>query len=682
MFKLSNYVGGEWINGDGEGQTQFSAITGHAISNTSTSGIDMQAAVDFARKTGNPHMRNLTFHQRGKMLKAVANHLKKYLMKFYKLSAQTGATKTDSWIDIEGGIATMLTYASLRRQFADETFTTDGEGINLGKNHTFMGHHILVPKEGVAVHINAFNFPVFMMLEKCAVNWMAGVPAIVKPGTITSFLAHAVAEEIINSGILPPGALQLICGDAGDLLQHLTSQDVVNFTGSHATGLLLKSNPHLQAESVMFNMEADSLNCIVLGEDVKPGMPEFEIFIKEIRNEITIKAGQKCTAIRRIIVPETMLEVVCKFLYKALHQTFVGNPLNERVHMGALASEGQRTEVKEQVQKLLATSQIIYGSLDSVEVIDASPEIGAFMSPLLLLNQQPFRSAAVHEVEVFGPVSTVMPYKTLDEAIALSKMGKGSLCSSIVTANDRIAKQYVLGAGTHHGRILILNKDCAKESTGTGIALPMLTHGGPGRAGGGEELGGVRGIKKYMQRVAIQGSPTTITAVTNVYQPHAAGKSNDEHLFTKYFDELQIGDQMITEKKMITAEDVNLFADLTGDHFYAHNSATDFTKTMFQKQVAHGYFIMGVAAGLFVLSHEHNPVLLNYGIDELRFTKPVYPGTEIYVKISCREKIPYDTKPGEIPKGIVKWNVEIYDDANDQVGFAIVLTMVARKEAV
>src|SRR5204863_9878374 len=438
-----------------------------------------------------------------------------------------------------------------------------------------MGTHILVPKEGVAIHINAFNFPVWGMLEKIAVNLLAGMPAIVKPATVTSYLTEAVVREIISSKILPEGALQLICGSAGDLLDHMTSQDVVTFTGSASTGLKLKSHPVILKESVPFNMEADSLNCIILGTDVTPDKPEWDIFVKEVRKEMTVKAGQKCTAIRRIFVPENKIEDMWKAIASSLSQTTIGNPLNEKVRMGSLAGKEQREEVKAQVQKLLASSQIIYGSLDSVEVIDADSNKGAFLSPVLLMNEKPFATTAAHEVEAFGPVSTIMPYKTMDEATALSKKGKGSLCSSIVTTNESLAKQYVLGAATHHGRILVLNSDCAKESTGHGSPLPLLVHGGPGRAGGGEEMGGVRGVKHYMQRVAIQGSPTMITAITNVYQQNAKGKDPGKHPFKKYFEELQIGDQLITEKRVITSEDIDRFADLSGDHFYAHLKDTD-----------------------------------------------------------------------------------------------------------
>lgn len=693
MNKLENYITGRWITGDGDGQTLYNAVNGTPVATASTDGLDFKSILEYARKTGNPALRKLTFHERGNMLKALAMYLRNFLPEFYNISYQTGATKADSWIDIEGGIGNLFANASLRRKFPDETFCIDGESHNFSKGNTFMGTHILVPKEGVAIHINAFNFPVWGMLEKIAVNLLAGMPAVVKPATVTSYLTEAVVRKIIESGILPEGAVQLLCGSAGNLLDHVTAQDVVTFTGSASTGLKLKSHPQILSESVPFNMEADSLNCIVLGNDVEPGMPEWDIFIKEVRKEMTVKAGQKCTAIRRIFVPENKIEETGKALMAALAQTTIGNPLNDKVRMGSLAGETQRKEVRQQVQKLLASSQIIYGSLDSVEVIDADARNGAFLSPLLLINEQPFASTGVHEIEAFGPVSTLMPYTTIEEAIALSKLGKGSLCSSIVTADYKTAKEYVIGAATHHGRILVLNNECAKESTGHGSPLPLLVHGGPGRAGGGEEMGGLRGVKHYLQRTALQGSPTTITEITNVYQQYAKGKDPGKHPFKKYFEELQIGDQIITEKRLITSEDIDKFADLSGDHFYAHIKTTDFTGTMFEQQVAHGYFIMSLAAGLFVDNYEKNPVLLNYGIDELRFTKPVYPGAEIYIRFTCKEKITSDKRVVEKPapmaigvkrgddidKGIVKWLVEFFDETDELTGVATILTMVARK---
>ena len=680
MKKLENYIKGAWVTGDGEGQLLYDAVTGEAVTAVTTKGLDFSSILDYGRTVGNAALRKMTFHERGRMLKALAMHLMSKKEKFYEISYRTGATKADSWIDIEGGFGNLFSNASLRRKFPDLPYCTDGEAIGLSKGGSFMGHHILVPKEGVAVHINAYNFPVWGMLEKCAVNWLAGMPAVVKPASVSCYLAEAVAKEIIASGILPEGALQLICGSAGDMLDHVTAQDVVTFTGSKSTGLMLKSHPRILEDSIPFNMEADSLNCIVLGEDVSPGKPEWDIFIKEVRKEMTVKAGQKCTAIRRIFAPAAMIEDVYIALGKALGQTTIGNPLNEKVRMGALASKGQREDVKKNIQQLLASSQIVYGSLDSVEVIDADAQKGAFMSPVLLMNDNPFYSDAVHDIECFGPVSTIMPYTKLGDAIVLAKKGKGSLCCTIVTADDKIATDFVLGAASHHGRILVLNNDCAKESTGHGSPLPMLVHGGPGRAGGGEEMGGVRGVKHYMQRVAIQGSPTTIAAITQSYQPNGKTIEDEKHPFRKHFEELSVGDSLITHKRTVTEADIVNFANVSWDHFYAHTDHTSLEGTMFEKPVAHGYFILSAAAGLFV-DAKKGPVLLNYGLDECRFMKPVYAGSTIYVKLTVKEKLPQDRKDeNDIPKGIVKWYVEVFDELNEHVAVATILTMVKRQE--
>jgi len=679
MEKLQNFITNNWIFGDGDGQILTNAYNGEAVGCVSTQGLDFSSALNYARNVGNPALRKLTFQQRGLMLKALALHLQKHLPYFYEVSYKTGATKADSWVDIEGGIGNLFANASLRRKFPDEAFCLDGESHNLSKGGSFGAQHLLIPKEGVAVHINAFNFPVWGMLEKIAVNFLAGVPAIVKPATVTSFLTHAVVKEIIASGILPNGALQLICGSAGNLLSHVTSQDVVTFTGSATTGLLLKSSKAILENNVPFNMEADSLNSIVLGEDVTPSMPEWDIFIKEVRKEITTKCGQKCTAVRRIFVPHNKLEDVQIALGKALAQTTIGNPTNDKVRMGALAGFSQKKEVLSQVQKLLASSQIIYGSLDSVSLLEGDATKGAFISPLLLLNEKPFDSLAVHEVEAFGPVSTIMPYTSIDEAIALTKLGKGSLCASIITASKSIATQFVLGAGTYHGRILVLNAECAKESTGHGSPLPLLIHGGPGRAGGGEEMGGVRGVKHYMQRVAVQGSPTMLTAITNHYQPGGEYLELDVHPFKKHFEDLQIGETLITAKRTITEADIVNFANISWDHFYAHTDHTSLEGTLFEKPVAHGYFILSAAAGLFV-DAKKGPVLLNYGIDELRFTKPVYAGATIGVRLTVKEKISQDKREeNEIAKGIVKWYVQVYDETNETVAVATILTMVKKK---
>jgi oxepin-CoA hydrolase / 3-oxo-5,6-dehydrosuberyl-CoA semialdehyde dehydrogenase len=679
MNKLQNYITGRWIEGDGEGQALHDAVNGQVIAHASSAGIDFAAALDYARRTGNSALRKMTFHERGRMLKALALHLQQHLEKFYRISFKTGATRADSWIDIEGGIGNLFSYASLRRKFNDDTFYVEGDAVKLSKNGRFTAQHILIPREGVAIHINAFNFPVWGMLEKIAVNLLAGMPAVVKPATITSFLTEAVVKEIISSGILPEGALQLVCGSAGDLLDHVTAQDVITFTGSASTGNKLKATKAVLENNVPFNLEADSLNCIVLGDDVVPGMAEWDIFVKEVRKEMTAKAGQKCTAIRRVFVPENKLEDVWKALTVSLQQTSIGNPENEKVKMGALAGISQRKEVRDQVERLLAVSQLIYGSLDSVEVIDADASKGAFISPLLLLNDKPFKSDLSHSIEAFGPVSTIMPYRTDADAIQLANMGKGSLVSTVVTADANIAKEYVYGAGTHHGRILVLNGECGKESTGHGSPLPTLVHGGPGRAGGGEEMGGVRGVSHYMQRVAVQGSPGFLTAITNSYHQHAPVTEDEKHPFRKYFEELRIGDTVVTGKRTITEADIVNFANVSWDHFYAHVDHTSLEGTMFEKPVAHGYFILSAAAGLFV-DGKKGPVLLNYGIDECRFLKPVYAGTTIGVKLTCKEKTAQDLKDeSDIPKGIVKWLVEVTDENGEEVAIATILTMVKRK---
>jgi len=680
MEKLGNYVLGRWTPGEGEGQLLYNAVTGQPVASATTKGLPFADILDHARRRGNPALRRMTFHERGRMLKALALHLTEHKEEFYRISYLTGATRGDSWIDIEGGFGNLFSYASLRKRFPDQPYAVDGEAHNLSKGNTFMAQHLMVPKEGVAIHINAFNFPVWGMLEKCAVNWLAGMPAVVKPATLTSYLTEAVVRSIISSGILPEGALQLICGSAGDMLDHVTSQDVVTFTGSASTGRLLRSHTRILEENVPFTMEADSLNCIVLGTDVEPGMPEWDVFVKEVRKEMTVKAGQKCTAIRRIFVPADRMEHAWKDIAKALSSTTIGNPVNEKVRMGSLASRGQRDEVRSQVQKLLASSQLVYGTLETVDVLDADPVQGAFLSPLLLTNDSPLSSEAVHDVEAFGPVSTIMPYRNMDEAIELSKKGKGSLCSSIVTASDLLARDYVLGAATHHGRILVLNRHDARESTGHGSPLPLLVHGGPGRAGGGEEMGGVRGVKHYMQRVAVQASPTTMTAITSSYQQFAQPTEDGIHPFRKYFEELKVGDSLLTHKRTVTEADIVNFANVSWDHFYAHTDHTSLEGTLFEKPVAHGYFILSAAAGLFV-DPSKGPVMLNYGLDECRFMKPVYAGSTIQVRLTCREKIPQDKKDdSDIPRGIVKWLAEVFDETNEHVAIATVLTMVRKKE--
>ena len=630
MIDYKNYALGNWVKGEGTKTPLFNGFTGEQIGVASSEGIDFAEMMKYAREIGSPNLRKMTFQQRGLMLKKLALHLHSIKGKFYPLSFQTGATKIDSWIDIEGGIGNLFTNASLRRLFPDLPYHVEGNAAPLSKNGTFIGHHIMSPKQGVAIHINAFNFPIWGMLEKIAVNLMAGVPAIVKPATLTCYLTEMMVREIIDSSILPLGSLQLICGSARGILDNIESEDVVTFTGSASTGKLLKSHPRLIEKAVPFNMEADSLNCSVLGEDAVPGTAEFNIFIKEVQKEMTVKAGQKCTAVRRIIVPEKLVEDVQIALCKRLAKTTIGDPSIEGVRMGSLAGNEQKKEVTDKVNKLAETQKIVFGSLEEFEVIGADKEKGAFISPILFLNDDPFNKTDCHNIEAFGPVSTILPYKNISEAIELARMGKGSLVCSIITNDMNIAESFVTGAASMHGRILVLNEACAKESTGHGSPMPLLTHGGPGRAGGGEEMGGIRGVKHYLQRTAIQGHPTTITALTKQYQVGGEQNTEGPHVFRKHFEEIEIGDTVITEKHLVTLDNIEDFAELSGDKFYAHMDENSLDGTIFTERVAHGYFIMSKAAGLFV-DPPKGPVLLNYGIDECRFTKPVYPLSLIHI---------------------------------------------------
>jgi oxepin-CoA hydrolase/3-oxo-5,6-dehydrosuberyl-CoA semialdehyde dehydrogenase len=677
-MKLKNYTLGKWAVGKGGGQELFNAITGEVVATASTEGVDFGDMLEYGRTVGGPALRKMTFHERGRMLKALALHLHAKRKDFYPISYWTGATKADSWVDIDGGIGTLFAYASLRKKFPNESYYVDGDMEGLSKGGSFIGQHIMVPKRGVAVHINAFNFPVWGMLEKVAVNLLAGMPAVVKPATITSYLTEAVVREIIKSKILPKGALQLICGSGRGILDHVESQDVVTFTGSATTGQMLKAHPRIIQESVPFNMEADSLNCAVLGEDAKPGTPEFDLFVKEVRKEMTTKCGQKCTAIRRILVPENLVEPFQLALSAQLKKTTIGDPQIEGVRMGALAGKVQVDEVKARIEELSKNAEIVYGDSNRWEVVGANKKQGAFLSPVLMFQPKPRRHKEVHEIEAFGPVSTIIPYKDIDDAIELANMGKGSLCCSIATNDEDIAREYVLGAASHHGRILVLNRECAGESTGHGSPMPMLVHGGPGRAGGGEEMGGMRGVKHYMQRTAIQGHPSMITAVTNVFQVGARQTEKPVHVFRKHFEELEIGETVFTAKHTVTEADISNFANVSGDNFYAHVDATSLDGTIFEQRVAHGYFVLSKAAGLFV-DPKKGPVLLNYGIEDCRFTKPVYPGATIGVKFTVKEKIDQEKREEEdIAKGIVKFLVDVYDETGETVAIATILTMVKK----
>lgn len=676
---IQNYVSGEWVSGTGEEFLATDAITGEVIGSVSSAGIDYSRVLEYGRKTGGPALRKMTFQERGRMLKALALHLMKHKDKFYEVSYKTGATKIDSWIDIEGGIGNLFANASLRRQFPDLPYYVDGDAAALSKNGSFIGHHIMVPKRGVAVHINAFNFPVWGMLEKIAVNLMAGVPAVVKPSEYTSYLTEVVVREIIASKILPEGSLQLITGLGRGILDDVQLGDTVTFTGSAATGKKLQASPQILDRGVTFNLEADSLNASVLGEASAPGTPEFDLFIKEVSREITVKAGQKCTAVRRIIVPENYIDEVQAGISKRLASTTIGDPRQEGVRMGSLATKLQVERVMASVEKMKASMNMVYGGTDQqAEIIGSDYEKGAFMAPILFRNDKPLEIHEAHNIEAFGPVSTLMPYKNLEEAIEIANLGKGSLVSSIVTADDKEAREFVVNAAPMHGRVLVLNEKCAKESTGHGSPMPLLTHGGPGRAGGGEEMGGKRGILHYLQRTAIQGHPDTITAITQVYQPGATRPEAEKHVFRKHFEELTVGETVYTAKHTVTTTDIVNFANVSGDNFYAHMDETSLEGTIFEGRVAHGYFILSKAAGLFVEAKK-GPVLLNYGIDEARFTKPVYPGATIGVKFTVKEKIDQEKRNEEdVAKGIVKFNVDVYDETGETVAIATILTMVKK----
>lgn len=679
MNKLQNYTLGQWTSGTGEGTPLIDAVTGEIIAYSDTTGLDFEKILQYGRDKGET-LRKMTFQERGNMLKKLALYLNKRKEPFYELSYRTGATRIDSWIDIEGGFGNLFANASLRKLFPNQSYHVEGEPIDLSRGGKFMAHHILTPKRGVAIHINAFNFPVWGMLEKCAVNWMAGVPAVVKPATNTSFLTEAVVREIIASGILPEGALQLICGSAREILDTVTYQDAVTFTGSADTGRMLKNHKRIIDESVPFNMEADSLNASVLGEDAVPGTPEFDLFIKEVRNEMTVKAGQKCTAIRRIIVPEKLVDDVQKALAAQLGKVTIGDPRLKEVRMGALVSKDQVEEVQQRVQDISKTAKIVYQNND-LSVLGADAGKGAFLSPVLMLEENPFGKSNVHDVEAFGPVSTIMPYKNLEEAIQLTHKGKGSLVCSIATADDKIAKEFVVNAASHHGRILVLNRESAKQSTGHGSPLPTLVHGGPGRAGGGEEMGGMRGIKHYMQRTAIQGSPTTLTEITGIYQANAAYKEAENHPFTYHWEDIQPGMSLKTHKRTITDTDIINFANLTWDHFYAHTDITSLDGSIFEQRTAHGYFVISAAAGLFVYPNK-GPVAANYGLEEIRFLRPLYHNDTIYVRLTCKQKVERDVTGKEHPSGIVKWFVEVFDAEDELVAVATVLTMVQKKQTV
>lgn len=678
-MKLQSYAYGSWTEGMDEGQMLFDAANGEPIASITSNGIDFKRMIEYGRKVGGPKLRKMTFHERARMLKAIAQHLMSKKDYFYHISYKTGATKVDSWIDIEGGVGTFFTYASKgRRELPNQPFLLDGNLEPLSKGGTFVGHHIYVPMEGVAVHINAFNFPVWGMLEKLAPTFLAGMPAIVKPASMTAYLTEAVVKEIIASGILPEGALQLICGSTGDLLDHLEGQDSLTFTGSAWTGTMLKGKKNIIQNGVRFNLEADSLNCSILGMDAAPGTPEFDLYVKEVVREMTVKAGQKCTAIRRAIVPENYAEEISLAIKERLLKTKIGAPNLEEVRMGPLAGLEQVEDVSKAVGKLLNSTKLITGGLDSIELIGAEKGRGAFFAPTLLMCDAPFTNTEVHDIEAFGPVSTIIPYKNNDEAIEIAKMGKGSLVGSIFTNDNQIAKELFFGTASHHGRIMILSRDSAKESTGHGSPMPHLVHGGPGRAGGGEELGGIRGVTHFMQRTAIQGHPSTISFVAEQWQKGAARQEDLKHPFMKHFHELKIGDTYQTRRRTITETDIVNFTNVSWDSFYAHSDITSLEGSFFTGRVAHGYFVLAAAAGLFVDARK-GPVLANYGIDELRFIEPVYVNDTIWVNLTVLDKQDKEDRDGIAPHGVVRWDVEVFNQRDEQVAQATILTLVAKQ---
>jgi oxepin-CoA hydrolase/3-oxo-5,6-dehydrosuberyl-CoA semialdehyde dehydrogenase len=679
VIRLENYVCGTWVAGTGDGTPLHHAVTGEPIAVAGTEGVDFRAMADYARRVGGLALRRLTFHQRALMLKEMAKHLTALKDEFYKLSTATGATKADSWIDIDGGFGTFFVYASKgRREFPNETFHVEGAMEALSKNGTFVGRHICVPLEGVAVHINAFNFPVWGMMEKLAPTLLAGVPAIVKPATLTSFLTERVFRSMIDSGIFPEGAIQLLCGSAGDLLDHLSVQDAVAFTGSAATGRALRNHPAVAANAVRFNQEADSLNYSMLGPDATPGTDEFDLFVKEVTREMTSKAGQKCTAIRRTLVPNAVIDDVVAALRKRLGDVKVGDPAVDGVKMGPLAGHPQVREVGRSLDGIRAGAQVVFGGSDDFDVVGADRQRGAFFPITLLASNAPFEKLQPHDIEAFGPVNTVMPYDSIGDAIELAKLGRGSLVGSLFTADDRVARDVVLGTAPYHGRIVVVNRHSAKESTGHGSPVPHLVHGGPGRAGGGEEMGGIRGVLHYMQRTAVQGSPTTLTHITNEYHTGSAQSGDRVHPFRKYFEELEVGETLVTHRRTVTDADIVMFAGLSGDHFYAHTDEIAAKESIFGRRVAHGYFVLSAAAGLFV-DPAPGPVLANYGLESLRFTKPVHAGDTIQARLTVKQKTAKDTPPDGLPQGVVHWDVQVTNQESEIVAVYTILTLVRRR---
>jgi oxepin-CoA hydrolase / 3-oxo-5,6-dehydrosuberyl-CoA semialdehyde dehydrogenase len=676
MTLLRSYVGGTWQSPAGEGRPVFDAVTGDEVARLSSEGIDLAAALAYGRSVGGPALRALTFPQRAALLKALGSTLREHRQELYALSARTGATLGDSKFDVDGGIGALLSYASRgRRELPNTTVYIEGTPEPLGRGGQFVGQHVLTPLRGVAVQINAFNFPVWGPLEKFAPAFLAGVPSLIKPASQTAYLTARLVELIVESGLLPQGSVQLLCGGARDLLDHLTEQDLVSFTGSASTARQLRAHPVVVGNAVRFNAEADSLNCSILGPDAGPGTPEFDLYLDQLITEMTVKAGQKCTAIRRALVPAQFVGAVIEAATERLAQVMVGNPVAEGVRMGALASLEQREEVRRSVKTLQAGARLVYGDPERVGVVGADAERGAFVSPLLLYGEDAGR-AEPHEIEAFGPVATVIGYDGgTAQAIDLAARGRGSLAGSVVTSDADFARDVVLGCAPWHGRLLVLDRDDAAESTGHGSPLPPLVHGGPGRAGGGEEMGGIRGVLHYMQRTAVQASPRVLTAVTGTWVAGAARDSAGGHPFRKSLAQLRVGDTVVAGPRQVTLQDIEHFASFTGDTFYAHmDEEAARANPFFDGRVAHGYLVLSFAAGLFV-QPDPGPVLANYGLENLRFLTPVYPGDELTVTLTCKQIIPRE----DADYGEVRWDTDVTKQDGSSVAKYDVLTLVAKQ---
>ncbi|MCP1616813.1 oxepin-CoA hydrolase/3-oxo-5,6-dehydrosuberyl-CoA semialdehyde dehydrogenase [Pseudomonas sp. SLBN-26] len=678
---LQSFIGGRWIGQHGA-QVLRSALNGQPLFRTHEETPDFAEAVDFGRTRGVPALMALDFQQRAARLKALALYLNERKEQLYALSHHSGATRADSWIDIEGGTGTLFAYAGVgARELPSGNLVHEGPALPLGKQNQFAGTHILVPRGGVAVHINAFNFPIWGMLEKFAPTFLAGMPCIVKPASATSYLTEATVRLMHESGLLPEGCLQLVIGSTGDLLDRLQGQDVVTFTGSADTAAKLRVNANLVRHSIPFNAEADSLNCAILAPEITPDDPEFDLFVKEVAREMTVKAGQKCTAIRRAIVPAKHIDAVAERLRERLAKVVVGDPSVEGVKMGALASHAQQADVAERVNALLAGSELLFGARDGFAPRGEGVAEGAFFAPTLLRARDPHAEGGAHDIEAFGPVSTLMAYEDLDEAVALAARGKGSLVASLVTKDPAVAARVVPVMGALHGRVHILDREAAAESTGHGSPLPMLKHGGPGRAGGGEELGGLRAVKHYLQRTAVQGSPSMLAAVTREHVRGARVIETEVHPFRRWFDELQIGESLLTHRRTVTEADIVNFGCLSGDHFYMHFDELAARDSQFGKRIAHGYFVLSAAAGLFV-SPAPGPVLANYGLDTLRFINPVGIGDTLQARLTCKRKIDQGKKsPKGEPQGVVAWDVEVTNQHGELVASYDILTLVLKRPA-